>query len=175
MKLDEAVEILARTPRALAGMLEGISDGWARASSMPGVWSPYDILGHLIHGERTDWVPRARIIIEHGHAEPFEPFDREAMFDASVGKATGELLDDFAVLRAANLEELRVMEPPLDARGTHPELGRVTMAQLIATWAAHDLAHIAQTAEVMAKRYRETVGPWRAYLPVLDRPDLEGD
>lgn len=174
--LGDARAILERTPRALDALLRGLPDAWGRTTPGPGVWSPYDIVGHLNHGERTDWIPRARVILEHGETKAFEPFDRESMFDASAGRTLDELLDDFAALRARSLAELDALGiTDLDARGLHPDLGPVTIGELIATWATHDLAHVAQIGEVMAKRNRIATGPWRAYLPVLDRPDLEGD
>lgn len=175
MNTAEALEVLSRTPAALDGMLRGISDGWGHTSTGEGVWSPFDIVGHLNHGERTDWVPRARLILDHADSRPFEPYDREGMFAGSASKTLDQLLDEFIELRAANVEAIGSLEPPLDARGLHPDLGPVTMGQLIATWAAHDMVHIAQAAEIMAKRYREAVGPWRARLPALDRPDVVGD
>ena len=137
-----------------------------------GTFSPFDNLGHLIHGERADWIPRARIILTQGPDRRFEPYDRFAQERESAGKSVEELLDEFATLRAANLATLRawsLSERELALQGEHPEFGAVTLRQLLATWVAHDLGHMAQTARVMAKRYREPVGPWRAYLPILDR------
>ena len=169
-KVDEAAAILERTPRVLREWLAGLPDAWVRANEGPGTWSAYDVVGHLIHGERTDWIPRAETILSKGESEPFAPFDREAMFAASAGKPLGDLLDDFAALRAANLARLRAFaltEADLDRRGTHPEFGPVTLRQHLATWVAHDLGHIAQIARAMAKRYGGDVGPWTNYLSIL--------
>lgn len=171
-RLDEAIEILERTPGAIRELLDGLSESWQRTDEGPDTWSPFDNVGHLIHGEETDWIPRARIILEHGSDEPFEPFDRFAQFERFRDWRPGELLDRFAELRASNLETLRAWElgpEQLELRGRHPELGTVTLGQLLATWAAHDLGHVAQIARVMAKRYRDDVGPWVAYLPILTR------
>lgn len=171
-RLDHAQEILGRTPTTLNVLLRGLPDEWVLANEGPETWSPFDVLGHLIHGEEADWIPRARIILEHGEARAFEPFDRVAMFEASKGKSLGELLDRFARLRAESLRELAAMSltPGLLAkRGLHPELGAVTLGQLLSTWVVHDLTHVGQVARVMAKQYGEAVGGWRAYLPALDR------
>jgi hypothetical protein len=170
--LSEAREILARTPGVMRALLAGLSDAWIHANTEPDGWSPFDVVGHLIHGEETDWIPRLRIILESGEARAFEPFDRFAQFDKSKGKALPELLDRFAQLRAKNLEcldGLRLTEAQLRLRGKHPALGPVTAEQLLATWVTHDLTHIVQTSRVMAKRYTETVGPWKEYLGVLNR------
>lgn len=171
-RLDEALEILERTPATLRGLLAGISEPWQRVDEGPDTWSPFDNVGHLIHGEETDWIPRARIILEHGTARPFEPFDRFAQLKRFRDGSLGSLLDRFAELRASNLATLRGWElgpDQLALQGRHPELGTVTLAQLLAAWAAHDLGHIAQISRVMAKRYRSAVGPWVAYLPILTR------
>jgi hypothetical protein len=168
----EAVPVLARTPAVLRALLAGLPDQWVRADEGIGSWTPFDVVGHLIHGERTDWIPRAEIIRSHGAAPTFDVFDRVAMFEASRGKSLGQLLDEFAELRAANiarLEAMRLTAADLERTGRHPELGIVTLGQHLATWVAHDLSHIAQIARVMGKRYRETVGPWRAYLPMLNQ------
>ena len=164
--------ILERTPASMRAMLAGLGTEWTTATEGPETWSPYDIVGHLVHGERTDWIPRARIVLEQGTNRRFTPFDRFAQFRESQGRSLAELLDEFARLRAENLVTLegwRLTEEQLTLEAEHPELGVVSMRQLLATWVAHDLGHIAQTARVMAKQYREAVGPWRAYLPVLDR------
>jgi hypothetical protein len=166
----EAIPVLARTPAVLRALLDGLPEAWIRAREGPETWSPFDVVGHLIHGERTDWIPRAEIILAHGEARTFEVFDRFAMVEASRGKSLGELLNTFAELRVANvvrLERMGLTPADLDRRGRHPELGSVTLGQHLATWVAHDLSHIAQVARVMGKRYREAAGPWRAYLPML--------
>lgn len=170
--LTKAIAVLERTPAAMRAMLAGLPDAWTTGNEGPETWSPYDIMGHLIHGERTDWIPRARIILDQGANRRFAPFDRFAQFRESEGKSLGELLDEFARLRADNLVTLagwRLADSQLTLEGEHPEFGRVTLRELLATWVAHDLGHIAQTARVMAKQYRDAVGPWRAYLPVMDR------
>ena len=170
--LRDATAVLERTPRTLRAMLEGLPQSWIDAAEGPEEWSPFVIVGHLIHGERTDWIPRARIVLEQGQARAFTPFDRFAQFEASRGKPLSNLLDEFSALRAENLSTLtawRLTEEQLGLEGRHPDFGAVTLRQLLATWVAHDLGHIAQVARAMAKRYRDEVGPWRAYLPVMDR------
>ena len=171
-RLEHAGEILRRTPATLDALLRGLPEEWAASNEGPDSWSPFDVLGHLIHGERTDWIPRARIIIEHGEARAFEPFDRFAMFEESRGKSLDELLDAFARMRAESLRELEALNLTpelLEKRGAHPELGAVTLGQLLSAWVAHDLGHVAQVVRVLAKQYGEAVGPWRAYLSVLGR------
>ncbi len=170
--LAQTVEILERTPRALDALLRGSSPGWHLANEGPATWSAYDVVGHLIHAEETDWIPRARIVLEFGEGRPFEPFDRFAQERRFAGWSLEQLLDRFAEVRRESLEILRgfgLTEEKLERRGRHPELGQVRLRQLLATWAVHDLGHLAQIGRVMAKRYQEEVGPWRAYLPVLDR------
>jgi len=170
--LKNGIAILERTPHALRALLDGLGPDWTDADEGPETWSPYVILGHLIHGERTDWIPRARIILDQGARRRFEPYDRFAQFRESQGKSLAELLDELARLRAGNLATLagwELTEAHLALEGEHPDFGPVTLRQLLATWVAHDLGHLAQTARVMAKQYREAVGPWRAYLPVLER------
>lgn len=170
--LGAGTAILERTPRALRAMLAELPREWTNATEGPGTWSPYIIVGHLIHGERTDWIPRARIILDHGRHRPFDSFDRFAQLHESRGKSLADLLDEFERLRLENLGVLtawQITDTELALQGEHPELGRVTLRQLLATWVAHDLSHIAQTARVMAKQYRDAVGPWRAYLAIMDR------
>ena len=171
-QLTEAIAVLERTPATLRALLGGLPDSWTTVDEGAQTFSPFDNVGHLIHGERTDWIPRARLILAQGVNRRFEPYDRFAQIRESEGKSLAELLDEFARLRAENLDTLRswkLSERELALEGEHPELGSVTLRQLLATWVAHDLGHIAQTSRVMAKRYRESVGPWRAYLPILDR------
>lgn len=166
----DAVAILRRTPGTLRALLSGLPARWLRASEGADTFSPWEVVAHLLHGERTDWMSRLRIILEHGEARPFEPFDRFAHRTASAGASLDELLDQFAEARYANLAELASLLDgglDLDRAGVHPELGRVTARQLLATWAVHDLGHIRQIARVMANQYGDEVGPWRAYLPVL--------
>jgi len=170
--LTEGVAVLERTPGVLRAMLDGLPSPWIERDEGPETWSPFVIVGHLIHGERTDWIPRARIILEQGTDRRFTPYDRFAQFQESAGKSLPALLDEFASLRSQNLAVLndwQLSNAQLDLTGEHPEFGRVTLRQLLATWVAHDLGHIAQVARVMAKQYRDAIGPWRAYLPVVDR------
>ena len=170
--LPTGITILERTPSTLRAMLSGLPPVWIDATEGPETWSPYDILGHLIHGERTDWIARAEVILAQGENRRFAPFDRFAQFQESEGKSLSQLLDEFAKLRDANLATLtgwELTEAHLALAGEHPALGPVTMRQLLATWVAHDLGHIAQTARVMAKQYRDAIGPWRAYLTIMDR------
>ncbi len=169
--LKQAIEVLARTPQTLRTLLEGLPPDWTSNNEGPETWSPYDVLGHLIHGEKTDWIGRVRLILDHGENRTFEPFDRFAQFHESQGKSLEDLLDEFARMRARNLETLRGFEltpERLELRGRHPDFGTVTLRNLLATWTAHDLGHIAQITRVMAKQYSDYVGPWRAYLPVLE-------
>jgi hypothetical protein len=166
----EDVAILARTPPTVDALLRGLPDGWIVAHEGGTTWSPFDIVGHLIHGERTDWLPRARTILEHGEAQAFEKFDRLAQFAESEGRTLASLLDEFATLRKESLRELaalRLTDTDLDRRGRHPELGTVTLRQLLATWVAHDLDHVAQISRVLARQYSDEVGPWRAYLRII--------
>lgn len=169
-ELKQARAILQRTPAVLDAMLRGLPVEWTAAEAGVGDWSPFDVVGHLIHGEETDWIPRARILLTEGEARVFEVFDRYAQFDVSAGKSLDELLDTFARLRADNLavlDEWQLTPEQLQKPGRHPELGRVTLGQLLATWTAHDLNHLEQISRVMCRRYTSAVGPWRAYLKLL--------
>jgi hypothetical protein len=168
--VEEGVAILARTPAALDALLRGVPDGLIAAHEGGDTWSPFDVLGHLIHGERTDWVPRAKLILEHGEARPFDKFDRFAQFAGSKGRTLASQLDEFAALRQESLRELAILRltaADLDRRGRHPELGVVTLGQLLATWVAHDLDHVVQISRVLARQYTDEVGPWRAYLRII--------
>jgi uncharacterized damage-inducible protein DinB len=168
-QLADAVAVLERTPVSLSSLLAGLPESWIRAAEGEGTWSPYDVIGHLIHGERTDWLPRARHILA-GDTRPFAAFDRTAQFTESQGKSLGELLATFAELREANLaalREMRLTSADLDRTGLHPALGEVTLGQLLATWVVHDLDHVGQIARTMAKAYAGAVGPWSAYLSIL--------
>jgi hypothetical protein len=169
-RIEEAGEFLARTPATLNALLAGLPDAWLRASEGPGTFTPIDVLGHLIYGEQVDWIPRAKIILEHGEARAFDPFDRVGFGPILEGRSVRELLAQFEELRRSNLAALRNLSPDLEATGTHPELGRVTMGQLLAAWVVHDLGHISQILRVLAKQYGEAVGPWRAYLSIVTRP-----
>jgi hypothetical protein len=168
--IDEAAAILARTPSTLDAQLRGLPESWTRAHEGGETWSAFDVLGHLIHGEQTDWIPRAKIILAHGDARAFDKFDRLAQFSASAGRTLPDLLDEFARLRQASLRELasfNLRDADLDRPGRHPELGPVTLRQLLATWVAHDLDHVVQISRVLARQYTDEVGPWRAYLRVI--------
>lgn len=170
--LAETLDLLARTPDVVDALLRGTRPSWHALDEGPETWSPLDVVGHLIHADETDWIPRARMILEHGEERPFEPFDRVAQIRRFAGWPLERLLDRFADARAASLDTVRAWqlgEKQLNLKGRHPELGAVTLRQLLATWAAHDLNHLAQISRVMAKRYTEEVGPWRAYLSILAR------
>jgi len=170
--LAEAIQALGRTPSVLRSLLSDLPEEWLNSNEGPGTWSPFDIVGHLIHGEKTDWIPRAKHILRGPSLAPFEPFDRFAQLHESKGKSLTTLLDEFESLRRENLRELtslEIGEPDLDLEGLHPELGRVTLRQLLATWVCHDLSHLSQIARVLAKRHREAVGPWAKYLSILHR------
>ena len=172
--LDRAVEVLQRTPASLDALLRGLDDTWIRATEGPETFSPFDVIGHLVDGEETDWIPRAKIILARGAAPTFERYDRFRHRTRNVGRTLPSLLDEFAALRAANLQLLRSWNlgvSDLDLPATHPGLGEVTLRQLLAAWVVHDLGHIAQVSRVMAKQYRDAIGPWVPYLPVVsDRP-----
>jgi hypothetical protein len=171
-QLTHTLAILERTPATFQALLGDLPDVWTTPNEGPNTFSAFDNVGHLIHGERVDWIPRARIILAQKPDRRFAPVDRFAHYRESEKKTLATLLDEFARLRAANLVTLRswkITEHELALEGEHPEFGPVTLQQLLATWAAHDLGHLAQTARVLAKQYREAVGPWRAYLPVMDR------
>jgi hypothetical protein len=168
--LPEATALLARTPAILDTWLRGLPATWVDTNEGAGTWSAFDIVGHLIVGERTDWMPRARIILEHGEARAFDPFDRFAQERESKGKSLDQLLAEFARLRAENLSALQAMNlqpEDLKRRGRHPELGVVTLSELLSTWAVHDLTHLHQLSRVLARQYLAAVGPWSAYLGVL--------
>lgn len=170
--LPTAVAVLQRTPTVLRSLLSGLPPVWIDATEGPDTWSPWVIIGHLVHGERTDWIPRARLILSQEGDRRFTPFDRLAQFSESEGRSIDELLDEFERLRAVNLATLaawHLSDDQLALEGEHPEFGTVSLRQLLATWVVHDLGHLAQVSRVMAKQYREAIGPWRAYLPVVDR------
>ncbi len=170
-RFDAALPVLERTPGVLRGLLADLPASWTNAVEGPNTWSPFDVVGHLIHGERTDWVPRVEHLLRHGDAVPFPPFDREAMFAASQGKSLGELLDTFARLRTDSLNRLVALglsDEDVSRRGRHPEFGVVTLGQHLSTWVAHDLGHISQIVRVMARQYTDAVGPWRMYLSILN-------
>jgi hypothetical protein len=168
--LELTISLLARTPAVLNALLRDLPDAWTLRNEGDATWSAFDVVGHLIHGERTDWMPRARRLLEFGETRAFEPFDRWGQVRASQGKSLRQLLDEFTRLRSDNLRELRTLNlkpEDLDKRGRHPALGVVTLSELLATWAAHDLTHLHQLSRTMAHQYRDAVGPWSVYLGVL--------
>ena len=168
--LEEAVEILERTPRTLEAMLTGLSEPWLACREGEGTWSASEVVGHLIEAERSNWIPRIEWLLEHGEERPFPPFDRFAHLQRPPGGTLEERLAEFRELRAASTAKLRAIVDPerhLGLRGLHPDFGSVTLAQLLSTWVVHDLTHLSQIIRVMAKRYREDVGPWTAYLRIL--------
>lgn len=168
--LQDTIALLTRTPAALDALLRDLPETWTFGNEGEDTWTAFDVVGHLIHGERTDWIPRARIVLQFGDTRPFESFDRLGHVRESQGKSMGQLLDEFARLRSENLRQLRALnlrQEDLELRGRHPSLGVVTLSELLATWAAHDLTHLHQVSRVMAQQYREAVGPWSAYLGVM--------
>ena len=171
-ELNQAIEILRQTPYTLTRMLDALSPEWTETKGNSEHWSPYDVLGHLIHCEETDWIPRAEIILAKSESKTFVPFDRLAQFERSKGRSLADLLTEFAHVRNTNLEMLgrwQLSAEQLELRGTHPELGEVTLEQLLATWVVHDLNHIKQIAEYMTAQYADNVGPWKAYLSILNK------
>lgn len=170
--LSKSIEILSKTPETLNSLLNGLSDEWLHNNEGDNTWSPYDVIGHLVHGEKTDWIVRAKIILSSERNKTFEPFDRFAQENDSKGKSIHELLEEFSKLRSQNLQELKTLqisESDFTKKGMHPELGEVNLQQLLATWTVHDLGHIAQIARVMSKQYAKEVGPWNAYLGILKK------
>jgi len=168
--LEQTIALLTRTPATLNALLRDLPDSWTRQNEGEKTWSAFDVVGHLIHGERTDWIPRAERILEFGESRAFDPFDRWAQEKESQGKTLPELLDEFGRLRSENLNRVRALNlKPQDylRRGKHPALGVVSLSQLLATWAAHDLTHLHQISRIMAHQYRDAVGPWSAFLGVM--------
>jgi hypothetical protein len=168
--LQEIMSLLARTPAALNALLRNLPETWTLRNEGENTWSAFDVVDHLIHAERTDWMPRAKMVLQFGEGQTFEPFDRRGHAGESRGKSLGQLLDEFAHLRSGNVSELRSLNlrpEDLERRGRHPALGVVTLSQLLATWAVHDLTHLHQISRVMAHQYRDAVGPWSEYLGVL--------
>ena len=169
-RLDDAVALLTRTPITLDALLRGLPAWWTSANEGENTWSAFDVVGHLIHGEETDWLPRVKIILEHGEGRTFDKFNREAQFEASQPATLDARLDQFAALRRENLlalAELRLSDADLDRTGRHPAFGVVTMRQLLATWVAHDLDHVMQISRVLGRQYSDGVGPWQAYLRII--------
>ncbi len=168
--IDKSLEILERTPETLANLVDGLSTDWTFNNEGAGTWSVYDVMGHLIHGEKTDWLIRIELILSDDAEKKFEPFDRFAQFETSKGKSMAQLLEEFRQVRMANIEKLRKLDighDELIRTGIHPSFGKVTLSQLVSAWVVHDLDHIAQIARVMAKQYKEEVGPWVEYLKIL--------
>jgi hypothetical protein len=176
-KLQYTITLLARTPATLDAFLRDLPEAWTHKNEGENTWSAFEVVGHLIDCERVNWMPRARTILQSGEAQPFTPFDRGGHIRETQGKSLGQLLDEFARLRSESLGELRALNlrpEDLELRGQHPAFGAVTLSQLLATWATHDLTHLHQISRVMAHQYREAVGPWRQYLGVLQCGDNPG-
>jgi len=170
--IKQTKSILGRTPTLLNALLIDAPPELITSNEGPDTWSPFDIVGHLIHGETTDWIPRTRIILKYGESRSFEPFDRFAQYEQSKDKSISQLLEEFATLRRESLnalEEMKISADQLSLRGTHPSLGSVTLRELLSTWVAHDLSHIAQAVRVMCRQYTDDVGPWKEFLPILSR------
>jgi hypothetical protein len=170
-KLTQALEVLQNTPFVLKSLFNGLSDEWIMNNEGPETFSPYDVVGHLIHGEKEDWTERIKMILEHGTSKAFVTFDRFAMYEESKGKSIQQLLEEFSVLRKINLDwftSLQLKEEDLDKKGMHPKLGEVTLRQLLSTWVAHDLTHISQITRVMAKQYKEDIGPWVNFYRIMN-------
>jgi hypothetical protein len=168
--LEETLELLSRTPAVLNALLSGLADNWIKHNEGGETWNPYDVVGHLIVAERTNWLPRTKMILHEGESCSFEPFNRVAMFETSQGKALEELLEEFSRLREQNLQTLRAFnltEDDFEKIGHHPDLGKVTLRQLLATWVVHDLSHLRQIVRTMAKQYETEVGPWKTYLSIF--------
>lgn len=167
---NKSIEILEKTPSVLQALLENIGEEWVMSNEGPETFSPYDVVGHLIHGEKTDWVPRAKIILDHGVSKPFEPYDRFAQYEESKGKTLKQLLEEFELLRKQNiqwLQSLSLTNEDFEKKGMHPSLGEVSLKNLLSTWVVHDLTHIAQITRVMAKQYKEEMGPWPQFFRIL--------
>jgi DinB superfamily len=169
--LNKSIEVLERTPTVLKALLNGISDDWTMNNEGPETFSPYDVAGHLIHAEKTNWPERIHMILAYGTTKTFEDFDRFAMYENSKGKSITQLLEEFEVLRKNNIQwfrELKLKESDLDKMGLHPKLGEVKLRQLLSSWVVHDLSHIAQIARIMAKQYKKDVGQWKDFFRLLD-------
>ncbi len=167
----QAIEILERTPAVLTALLAGLTDDWVMNNEGPETFSPYDVVGHLIHGEKTDWTARAKMILEFGNTKTFERWNRVAMYEESKNKSLQQLLDEFAAIRKENMDwftSLQLAETDLDKKGMHPVLGEVTLRHLLSTWVVHDLTHIAQITRVMAKQYKDEMGPWPEFFRILN-------
>jgi hypothetical protein len=168
--IQQSIALLERTPKVLRAMLSGLSEEWTHGNEGDNTWTPYDVVGHLVHGERTDWIPRTFIIMNDSDQKTFAPYDRFAQFEESQGKSMEQLLDEFDSLRTANLEQLEgfgLMDSDMNRQGIHPSLGPVTLKNLLSAWVVHDQGHIAQISRVLAKQYKEEVGPWTRYMTIL--------
>jgi hypothetical protein len=168
--MERSIEVLERTPEALKALLSGLHEDWTQNNEGPDTFSPFDVVGHLIHGEKTDWRPRINRILEHGQEKAFDPYDRFAQYTESKGKTLAQLLDEFDALRSQNMEWFRSLslnETDFEKKGMHPVLGNVTLRNLLATWVIHDLTHIAQIARVMAKQYKDEMGPWQQFFRII--------
>ena len=171
-RVERALELLSRTPATLRALLAGVSDEWTRSDEGPETWSPFVTVGHMTFAEEVNWIPRAQVILEHGESRPFEPFDRVAQFERYKTLSLEQLLDVFAERRRESLTALAAMKltpERLARRGTHPDFGSVTLGQLLATWTVHDMNHVGQIVQTLAKQYREAIGPWRRFVPIVDR------
>ena len=167
---EKSYQILERTPTVLKTLLSNLREDWVMKNEGPDTFSPYDVIGHLIHGEKTDWVPRAKIILEFGVAKPFTPWDKFAQYEESRGKTLTQLLDEFERVRKENMQwfnSLQLTETDLEKKGVHPVLGEVSLRNLLSTWVVHDLTHIAQVTRVMAKQYKEEMGKWPEFFRIL--------
>lgn len=174
--LNQAISVLERTPGVFKQLLDNISQEWTHKNEGKDTWSPYDVVGHLVHGEKTDWMPRLEIVLNDSENNTFEPYDRFAQFEMSKGKSLGDLLDEFEILRKKNLRTLKskfLSSNDLTKQGIHPGLGPVTLNQMLSAWVVHDLGHIAQVSRVMAKQYKEEIGPWTQYLTIVNHTPKE--
>jgi len=174
--VDEAISVLKKTPIVLKTLLGDLSSDWTHTNEGGDSWSPFDVVGHLVHGEKTDWMPRLEIVLNDSPDKTFSPYDRFAQFEMSQGKSLAQLLDEFELLRNDNLDTLqskRLTSADLDREGIHPELGPVTLSEMLSAWVVHDLGHIAQVSRVMAKQYKDEVGPWPRYLTILNHTPKE--
>jgi len=174
--LNQAISVLEKTPGVLKQLIGSLSQEWTHKNEGRDTWSPYDVLGHLVHGELTDWMPRLDIVLRDTENKTFEPYDRFAQFEMSKGKSMGDLLDEFEVLRKKNLNALKskfLNSQDLTKEGVHPELGAVTLRQMLSAWVVHDLGHIAQVSRVMAKQYKDEIGPWTTYLTIVNQTPKE--
>lgn len=174
--LNEAISILSKTPLVLKELLENLSKDWTHQNEGGDSWSPYDVIGHLVHGEKTDWMPRLEIVVSNASNKTFEPYDRFAQFEMSKGKSLSHLLKDFEMLRKQNLNTLRaknLTEIDFEKEAIHPELGTVSLRNMLSAWVVHDLGHIAQVSRVLAKQYHEEIGPWARYLTIVNHTPKE--